>query len=80
MISITIGEALRLGVRASPILSFPLCSINIVGPAIRSQLIGEAQRIKKNPQKLLIGTTNLPRFAYWNGQFAPFRFKVQGTS
>jgi hypothetical protein len=46
-ISISIGEALRLVVRASPILLFPLCSANTIGPVIRSPLIGEAQRIKK---------------------------------
>ncbi len=72
-VSITIGEALRLAVRASPVLLFPLCSANTIGPAIRSPLIGELQRIKKNPQKLLIGATNSPCFAFWRGKGAPLR-------
>jgi hypothetical protein len=72
-ISITIGEALRLVVHTSPILSVPLCSANTIGPANRYPLIGEAQRIKKNPRKLLIGATNSPRFAYWRGEGAPLR-------
>jgi hypothetical protein len=36
-------------------------------------LIGEAQRIKKNPQKLLIGSANLSRFDYWCSKGAPLR-------
>jgi hypothetical protein len=39
--SITIGEARRTGVRASPILSFPLCCTNTIDAAIRTPLIGE---------------------------------------
>ncbi len=40
----TIGEALRIVVRASPILSVSLCSANTIGPAIRAPPIGEAQQ------------------------------------
>ncbi len=55
---------LRIDVRASPILSFPLCCANTIGPAIRNAPVGEAQRIKKNPQKLLIGAAKVPHFAF----------------
>jgi hypothetical protein len=72
-ISITIGEALQLVVRASPILSVRLCSANTIGTAIRVPLIGEAQRIKKNPRKFLIGATNSLRFTYRRGEGAPLR-------
>ncbi len=69
--SITIGEVRRMDVRALPILSCSLCCTNTIGAAIQSPLIGEAQRIKKNPRKLLIGAANLPRFAYWHSEGAP---------
>jgi hypothetical protein len=58
-------------VRTSPILSFSLCSANSIGLAIRALPIGEAQRTKKNPRKLLIGATNLPHFAYRCGERSP---------
>jgi hypothetical protein len=73
VISITIGEALRIVVRALPILLFPLCSANTIGPAIHSSPKGKAQQKKKNPRKLLIGAMNSPRFAYWHGEGAPLR-------
>jgi hypothetical protein len=63
-ISITIGEAQQIDVRASPILLFPLCCTNTIGPVIRTAPVGKVQRIKKNPQKLLIGTANSTHFAY----------------
>ncbi len=39
LIGNTIGEALRIVVRAAPILSFPLCCANTIGPAICTQPI-----------------------------------------
>ncbi len=62
-ISIPIGEALRLVVCASPILLFPLCSTNTIGPAICSPLIGEAQRIRKKSAKT----------SHWPYEFAMLR-------
>jgi hypothetical protein len=62
-----------MDVRASPILSCSLCGANTISAAIRSPLIGEAQRIKKNPRKLLIGAANSLRFAYWRSEGAPLR-------
>jgi hypothetical protein len=62
-----------MDVRASPILSCSLCGANTIGAAIRSPLIGEAQRIKKNLRKLLIGAANSPRFAYWRSEGTPLR-------
>jgi hypothetical protein len=57
-----------------PILSVPLCSANNIGPAIRSPLIGEAQRIKKIRENFSlalqihraspIGAAKVPRFAF----------------
>jgi hypothetical protein len=75
VISITIEEALRIVVRASPILSFPLSIANTIGPAIHSPLIGEAQRIKKKSAKHFslalrirhaspIGVAKAPCFAF----------------
>jgi hypothetical protein len=58
VIFITIGEALRIVVRALPILSFSLCCTNTTGAVIRISPEGDGQRIKKNPQKLLIGAAN----------------------
>jgi hypothetical protein len=52
-----------MDVRALPILSCSLYCANTVGAAIRAPLIGEAQRIKKNPQKQLIGAANVHHFA-----------------
>ncbi len=43
--SITNGEARRMDVCAWPILSCSLCCANTIGAAIRTPLIGEAQRI-----------------------------------
>jgi hypothetical protein len=43
------------------------------GPAIRTPPRGEAQQRKKKPQKLLIGTTNSPRFADRRGERSPLR-------
>jgi hypothetical protein len=37
-------SALRIVIRASPILSFSFCCTNTIGAAIRTPLIGEAQR------------------------------------
>ncbi len=67
MISVTIGEALRTDVSAVPILSFPLCCANTIGPAIRVPIIGDVQRIKKSV-KLLIGAANSPHFASRRGK------------
>jgi hypothetical protein len=53
-----------MDVRASPILSCSLCCANAIGAAIRFLLTVEAQQIKKNPLKLLIGAANSPRFAF----------------
>jgi hypothetical protein len=47
VISITIGEAPQIGVHALPILSFPLCCANTIGPMIITLPKGEAQQIKK---------------------------------
>jgi hypothetical protein len=52
----------KIVIRASPILLFSLYCANTIGAAIRTPLIGEAQRTKKNPRKLHIGTTNSPCF------------------
>jgi hypothetical protein len=70
----TIGEARRMDVRASPILLCSLCGANTISAAIRSLLIGEAQRIKKIRENFLlalqirraspIGAAKAPRFAY----------------
>jgi hypothetical protein len=78
-ISITIGEALQLVVRASPILSVSLCSANTIGTANRSPLIGEAQRIKKIRENfslalqicraLPIGAKKAPRFAFKRSEY-----------
>ncbi len=62
-ISVTIGEARRIDVRASPILSFPLCCANTIVAAIRTQPVGEAQRIKKNSTKT----------SHWGCEFVAFR-------
>jgi hypothetical protein len=39
-------------------------------PAIRTPLIGKAQRIQKNPQKLLIDAVNSPPFAKRRGEYS----------
>ncbi len=62
-----IGEARRLDVRALLILSCPLCCANTICTAIRAPLIGEAERINKNPWKQRIVTTKASRFAYTVG-------------
>jgi hypothetical protein len=67
-----------MDVRASPILLCSLCCANTIGTAIRSLLIGEAQRIQKNLRKLLIGAANSPRFAFWRSLGAPLRLLAQG--
>jgi hypothetical protein len=54
--------------RASRIHLFPFCCVNTDGPAICAPPVGEAQQIKKNPGKLLIGAANLPCFAYRPGK------------
>jgi hypothetical protein len=60
-------------VSALPILSFPLRCASIIGPAIFTPLIGEAQRIKKTRKLLLVqricptlpmGSANIPSFAF----------------
>ncbi len=58
MISITIDEALRIGVRASPNVLFPLCCASTIGAVIRTLPVGKAQRIQKNWRKLLIDAVN----------------------
>jgi hypothetical protein len=66
----------RSAVNQCPRFAYSLCSLcctNTIGAAIRSPLIGEAQQIKKNPRKLLIGAANSPRFAYWRSEGAPLR-------
>ncbi len=70
---ITIGEALRTGVRALPILLCSLCCANTVGATIRTRLIGEARQIWKIREKLIIAAANSPRFAYWRSEGAPLR-------
>jgi hypothetical protein len=35
---------------------------------------------KKIPQKLLIGTANLPRFAYWRGEGAALHLLAQDAT
>ncbi len=62
-----------MDVRALPILSCSLGCANTIGAAIRSLLIDEAQRIKINLRKLLIGAANLPGFAYWRSEGTPLR-------
>ncbi len=74
VIFITIGEALQIVVRASPILSFSLCCPNTIGAVIRTSPKGEAQRIKKKSVK----TSNwrcefTVLLAYWRGRGAPLR-------
>jgi hypothetical protein len=69
-----IGEAWRMDVRTSPILSCSLCCANTIGAAIRAPLIGEAQQIKKICKNNLLalrislpspkGEESVPRFAY----------------
>jgi hypothetical protein len=59
----TIGEAQQTPFRSLPILLCPLYSANTIGAMIFTPLTGEAMRRKKNPQNLLIGATNSPRFA-----------------
>jgi hypothetical protein len=41
----TIGKARQTGVRALPILLFPLYCTNTIGTAIHTPLIGEARQI-----------------------------------
>ncbi len=55
-------RARRMDVCASPILSCSLYCANTIGAAIRVPLIGEAQRIIKNPRNQLIGAANAHHF------------------
>jgi hypothetical protein len=61
--SVTIGKARRTGVRAVPILLYPLHCANTIGAAVHTLLIGEAQRIWKICKYLIIGAAKVPRFA-----------------
>ncbi len=64
----------RIEVRTSPILLFPLCYANTIGPAICTLPVGEAQRIKKIHKNfslalrirhaLPVGVAMVPRFAF----------------
>jgi hypothetical protein len=73
-ISITIGEAQQIDVHASPILLFPLCCTNTIGPAIRTAPVGKVQRIKKIRKNFLlalrirrttpIDAAKVPRFTF----------------
>jgi hypothetical protein len=60
VISKTIGEALRIGVRASPILSFRFGA----GSAIHIPPIGEGQQIYKKKSA---------KISYWRYEFALLR-------
>ncbi len=68
-IYVTIGKALRRGIRASPTLLYTLCSANTISAAIRTLLKGEEWQIKKNPQIFGIGAANAPCFAYRNVEY-----------
>ncbi len=65
----------RTDLRASPILTCSLCCTNTIGAVIHAPLIGEVQRINKNPRKQLICAANAPLFPLRGGERARFAYK-----